>query len=246
MIVLGTGFVGSRILKYIPQAIGTSRQTSQSLKYFNLHVRDSWSVVNNFEDVVWTFPCATDYQTELMAIEFYKSKLIGKKVIVFGTTSCFETNFNQPIPIVNEKNELNQNIRTQTEEKLRLLGANILCLSGLWGFEKKPLNWVKKGLIKSSSGNVNLIHEIDIAKVVELFWNNSKMKSERINVSSGVCYSWIHLLRHYLFTNQLSQNEFDALALSQEKKPSKLVSNSKLKAYFPELKNYEFRSPFEL
>jgi hypothetical protein len=246
MIVLGKGFVGRALCSTIEGCVGTSRFPTKNVLHFDLNERKTWSVLDNFQSVVWTFPCASDNSLNPSpAIEFYSEKLKSKNVVIFGTTSCYQAVNSSLLQFVTEETTLCHDTRTQTEESLRKMGANIFCLSGLWGETKLPLHWIQKGLIKSSFGCVNLIHEADIAHIIKLYFESPAQRGMRVNVSSGVPYYWKYLLQHYAITKELSESVLENLNCSSTPRPSKLVSNQKLISLFPELKQHTFRSPFE-
>ncbi|KAK4664576.1 uncharacterized protein QC763_512000 [Podospora pseudopauciseta] len=109
-------------------------------------------------------------------------------------------------PWVNRHSPINEaNPRVIAEKELLELGGCVLNLSGLWGGERKPVNWIgrvaaTKEAIKGKT-SLHMIHGEDIARAVvkivtneEDKWENGGGKGERWMLTDGFVYDWWALL----------------------------------------------------
>lgn len=179
-LILGCGFVGKAYLKQSPQADFTRRSL------FSLQDKSSWQNVLAFgkkTKVLWTFPAAQSLEDIPLAIEFYKTVLETSQVVVLGTTSSY---------CVREKGEIivestllkKNNFRALAESALLKLGATVLRLSGIFGEERQPLKWYKKGLVKNYGNFLNLIHLKDILIAIDAIFSKD-IRHDVFNLSNG-------------------------------------------------------------
>jgi len=201
VLVLGCGYVGRALAAALSGKIKivlTSRSGQRGAQgdalapeLFDLGRRDTWDVVESFEQIVWTFPAATLHTDIRTALDFFETKnLAKKKVMVLGSTSSFAHKV--PGELVDESFllELTQP-RVVAEEQLRQRSAFILCLAGIYGPGRDPADWLKRGLVKNGESYINLIHVNDIVKIVER-WQAApdSFAGKRIAASDGRHRRW--------------------------------------------------------
>jgi nucleoside-diphosphate-sugar epimerase len=109
-----------------------------------------------------------------------------------------------------------------------------LVLSGIYGPERQPVNWLRKGLIPSLQKTVNLIHRDDIVDITcHLLEENCVPHGQRLNISDGMPLRWSEIANYYAIQSGGSINN----------KPSgKSVCNEKLCRLLPD--SFEFRKLF--
>lgn len=196
--------------------------------YFDLQDRMSWDNIQPGENVVWAFPATPLEQVKA----FYRAKLTNvNKLFVYASSSCYLV-LDQG-QWINESHSLDlSRERVLAEEWLREQGATILILSGIYGPNRQPLDWLKKGLIKTPDKYVNLVHVDDITEITECLLNDDRnMQGERFNLSDGQALLWREIAGHYEIDLPVASNTFD----------SKRVDNEKICSW---LRGYRFRSLF--
>ncbi|MEE9345893.1 MAG: hypothetical protein V3U88_09840, partial [Methylococcales bacterium] len=186
-LILGHGYVGRALASRIPHTLFTSsspeKANSNAGIYFNLNDRDSWKNLPAAATIIWTF-AATPLD---LVEEFYQSRLKNcENLLVYASTSCYQSSGNNNL--VTEENSLSYaKPRVAGEEYLRKHDAAILVLSGIYGPERQPVNWLRKGLIPSLQKIVNLIHCDDIVDITcHLLEENCVPHGQRLNISDGM------------------------------------------------------------
>lgn len=264
--VLGAGFVGSRVVKRVLSrgaSLFTTLDTNQessafyprdstnvwagwqvyasNRSQFMLSNRSSWHNLPPKPDAVLvTFPPVPLADIK----EFYEAYLCGvPKVIVYGSTSRYKTN--EPDEWVSEATEIDLSVpRVQGEEFIRESGGCCLVLSGIYGDERQPYQWLLKGLVRQSGNHyLNLIHVSDIVAVTEHFIANTELgRFENVNVSFGQPRKWKDILAFYKEIGKISESDGIRLPDEPASTQSRRVSNEKLRKMIP---NIEFKDLFE-
>ncbi|WDE97034.1 hypothetical protein PQO03_03565 [Lentisphaera profundi] len=202
-LILGNGYCGSRIFTKSKNSAITSRTPkNEHMIHFELSDKSTWKNLPHAHTVIWTFSCK-GLSEEL---EFYQYlKTISKQVIIYSTTSVYKHSVDQEI--ITESTALDfDKVRLRAEEKIRLLGANIFTLCGIFGPQRDPKNWLLKGLIKSPDKVVNLIHIDDIIELTFLLAKKN-FSSCRINLCTGKNDEWQDLAKHYNYEFPRSTNK---------------------------------------
>jgi nucleoside-diphosphate-sugar epimerase len=229
-LILGCGYVGSALAEKIPDVVCTYSSVQKTDKrngiYFHLDDRNSWDNIPAVADVIWTLPAAPLN----LAQEFHKTVLNNcNRIVVYGSTSCYLTSKNEEVVTEEHPLDLNRD-RVAGEEYLRKAGATILVLSGIYGPNREPVNWLRKGLIRSPDKRVNLIHRDDIVDITLFLLNENRLtEGERINLSDGVGRLWSEVAGYYLIEIKAD----DTLV------KNKIISNQKLRGLLPE--GFQFR-----
>ena len=229
-LILGCGYVGSALANKIPDTVITYRSVQKAEEhngiYFNLDDLNSWDNIPVVGDVIWTLPAAPLNLVQ----EFHKTVLHDcNRIVVYGSTSCYLTSKNKEIVTEEHPLDLNRD-RVAGEEYLRKAGATILVLSGIYGPNREPVNWLRKGLIRSPDKRVNLIHRDDIVDITLFLLNENRLtEGERINLSDGVNRLWSEIAGYYSVVIKTNATLVK----------NKIISNQKLRGLLPE--GFQFR-----
>ncbi|MFZ9594864.1 MAG: hypothetical protein ACO3A2_02175 [Bdellovibrionia bacterium] len=225
LLILGGGYVGSRVAEKYPEARVTHRND------FDLRKRSTWSAellrVPPGSSVLWTFPAAADPLDEALALEFFETHLKSCQVLILGTTSAYRVSVLDEW--ITEESELNwDQPRTRAEEKLRQKGACILHLAGIFGPARDPLTWYQKGWIQAGLSDLNLIHVEDVVRVVGLLFANPQIASQRFNLSNGQPKTHLQIIQELKDLGKLDSS-FSLPAV--KKQDSKRIDPSKIRAF---------------
>ena len=223
VLILGQGYVGSRLLACFPDAQSTRRS------HFELNRPETWKqnedLFTSAETVIWTFPAASEETDEELALKFFDRHLYHAQVMIYGTTSAYRVKATHEW--IDENSELNlDQVRTRTEENLRKKGACILHLSGIFGPGRLPLNWYLRGLVQFGSSYLNLIHVDDIVAITEKLTHHHEIAGQRINLSNGKPKTHLQIVSELKSLGLIAQ---DFTLSEKEKLDSKRVSNKKIK-----------------
>ncbi len=163
-LILGHGLTGeylsAELMEQEPNAsvVSTSRKGSPHIE-FDLENEATWSQLPEAEITYWTFP---PEPTDLVKKFYnqYQQKL--GKLIVIGSTSALKVD--QAGQVVDENTDLDTSIeRVASEVFLKEQGAILLLSAGIYGPERSPLDWVKKGYLGKSKKWANMVHLEDLA-----------------------------------------------------------------------------------
>ncbi len=203
-LILGAGYVGGRLAELHPDAVRTRRAVEpgdrKSIR-FDLADETTWpSLPVDGRCVVWTFPAVP-----LATVRrFYDARVRNRahSVIVLGSTSAYRVEEGPAAalpPVVTEDRPLDPaQPRVEGEEWLREQGAVVLQLAGIFGPDRQPLDWVRRGRIRNGNKRVNLIHVDDILAVLESvagrIGSPDVPRGLRINVANGAPAVWNDLV----------------------------------------------------
>lgn len=145
-------------------------------------------------DVLWCFPAEPINQVRAFAEQ---ADLRARRLVVLGSTGSYVDPPDPDHPQatapawVDEQSPLDTTRpRVQGEEYLRRNHrAVILRASGIYGFRRNPLQWIRQGRVGPSRKYVNLIHGEDLAAIC-LTALERAMPGEVYNVSDGTPRTW--------------------------------------------------------
>lgn len=196
IIVAGLGFTASKLIPFLMskgyEVVSTSRNPEKNphkdlgikIIHFDFQDPNTYKNLPSNHDMIITF-AMSDFDSTIKLSNYCKTDDVRIKVIL-GTTSSFKCESG----VITESSEKNlESLRVKCENYLKEQGAVLLNLSGIYGYEKNPFNWLNKGLIKNSNKTVNLIHVDDIIQVVEKVVSLDLSKDE-FNLSDGIAYLW--------------------------------------------------------
>jgi nucleoside-diphosphate-sugar epimerase len=253
VVILGGGFIGQALANALHERfphspLVVSRRDGRRLASdaagidvvaFRLEDPGTWgSVPFRPRATVWTFPAAQGAEA------FFDTRLGGAPTCVLSSTSCYllpdasESEPESGFWEVDETSPLDlRQPRFAEEETLRKRGATILALSGLFGGERHPVSWLKRGLVRNLSGVVNLVHRNDVVRALEAWLADTEAShGERLNMSTQT-HAWKTLVESFQRDGRLSP-EFGVLAPDVARftsPPSKRVVATRLFERYPAL-----------
>jgi nucleoside-diphosphate-sugar epimerase len=223
-LILGCGYVGHALRQAWPDVSFTHRSMEQAQAagavYFNLEDQDSWVNLPAAETLIWTFPAAS-----INLVKQFQQDVLTRYQhrFVYASSSCYISTIENEL--VSEQHALDLfQARVVGEEYLREHGATILVLSGIYGPNREPEQWLRNGRIRSLNKRVNLIHCDDIVAITQLLiQQGDSLRSVRINLSDGESLQWVSIAQFYGMNT-----EEKMLSVT-----GKRVSNAKLRALLP-------------
>jgi hypothetical protein len=200
-IVLGSGYLARFMLsltRFYDDIRYTSRDPHQNLRWvppkqhvrFDLAQPDTWSNVPPGGDLLWCFPAVP-----LNSVQQFAARIKGsfRKLVILGSTSAYDVAgvHDYPPPWIDESAPINlSKPRVQGEEFLRKeCGAIVLRVSGIYGPNRNPLDWIRAGRVSPSRKYVNLIHVEDLATTCLAALERGQA-GEVYNVSDGMPRTW--------------------------------------------------------
>ena len=199
--VLGSGYV-ARFMPSLTNLYDIVRHTSRDPNHhltwvppqqrlrFDLEQRDTWTNIPSDTDLLWCFPAVPMDSVREFATSI---KGLFRKLVVLGSTSAYDvaTSSIYPPPWIDESAPINlSKPRVQGEEFLRKeCGAIVLRVSGIYGPNRNPLDWIRKGRVSPSRKYVNLIHVEDLAAVCVAALERGQ-RGGAYNVSDGTPRTW--------------------------------------------------------
>lgn len=198
-LILGRGYTGRVLEKMLreklPSAtvISTNRSGSAQAITFDLLEPSTWNQVPQSHTVFWTFAC----ENLEMAKNFFYSRFQNtERLIVISSTGFF---IHRDDSIVNESMAVDfENPRVQVEEWLRLQGACILHAAGIYGPQRNPLDWYRRGMIRNLHKWLNLIHVQDLSRILIAASEQTKLQSMRLIAADSHPLLWIDIVRRWI------------------------------------------------
>lgn len=190
--------------------------------------------------VLFTFSLAKpDGSIDAVALQLCEEVLgRGANLILLSSTSCYVKDEGE----VTEADERRVALgRFQAEESLRLKGAMLVPLAGLFGGDRDPCSWLARGLIKNGQSGVNLIHHDDVAVCLAEILTDPRAE-EVVNVSSGQSVGWDEICLGCQKRGRLSPDFKSGAAGGSA--PRRVISNEKLLGLYPRLRHHQFQSLF--
>jgi hypothetical protein len=201
VVLLGSGYLARFMLSlrhFYEDVLHTSRDPELNLTWvlpqqrlrFDLAQPNSWSNIPSGADLLWCLPAAPVDSVREFAMRI---KGLFEKLVVLGSTSAYDVGeaTHYPPPWIDESTPINlDKSRVQGEELLRKeCGAVILRVSGIYGPNRNPLDWIRTGRVRPSRKYVNLIHVEDLAAVCVAALERGQ-SGEVYNVSDGTPRTW--------------------------------------------------------
>ncbi|MGE5498983.1 MAG: hypothetical protein ACM3Q2_12960 [Syntrophothermus sp.] len=226
ILFLGSGFTG-RYFRYLyPHSIHSSRKKEFILKkgggiVFDSNDPSTWKNASKTgaEGIIIAFPL-TDITEPEKLFEFLNG--ISRRILLIGTTSGFKKGLRE----VDDYSPLDiENPRSAAEEKFRQLGAAVLHSAGIYGESRNPIDWIRKGYIRSRSSVVNLVHAEDLARacsfILEDFPGN-----ERLVISDNHPYKWDEIINFAVRKGYISEPDIPSSGNGETRivKPQRLFN----------------------
>lgn len=202
VVILGAGYTGRSLAATLNKNgrtyFATSRDPSKHLEHlpierricFDLLRSSTWSHVPVNADLLWCFPAAPPAAVRQFA---ETADLSSRRFVVLGSTSAYDVEEPQeyPPPWIDETASIDlSKPRVEGEEYLRKdCGAVLLRVAGIYGPDRNPLEWIKRGRVVPSRKYVNLIHVEDLAIACLAALERGK-PGEVYSVSDGTPRTW--------------------------------------------------------
>ena len=235
LVILGSGYLARFMLSltsFYLDVLHTSRDPNSNLSWvppkqrlqFDLEQPDTWSNIPSGAKLLWCFPAVP-----LDSVREFATRIKGsfRRLVVLGSTSAYDVaaSTDYPPPWIDESAAINLGkARVQGEEFLRKeCGAIVLRVSGIYGPNRNPLDWIRTGRVKPSRKYVNLVHVEDLANVCLAALERGQA-GEVYNVSDGTPRTWNEIF-------MIGRDRWHLPAISEEsiQEPGKRIDTSKLR-----------------
>ena len=224
IILLGSGITGKYVTAKLEQSgydvYPTSRRSEKfhnNQVLFDLENSETWKNLPLNAEIIWIFS-PTPISSVSRFLEFLPKEISVRMVL--GTTSVYV----QRDGTVTEQSEIDEaNERLQSEKILLDFGAVILRCSGLYSQERHPYQWLKNDRILNGNKSVNLIHQMDLAKIISRLLDTD-IKSETFNISDGRNYLWKDIVQ----TGKEKKIIPEDFVLPESEIENRVISNEKI------------------
>lgn len=164
-----------------------------------------------------------------------------KNPVLIGTTSIY-----QRVPDIVETTPLQEDHdRFAVEKEWLQRGGKILRVAGIYGPLRNPADWARKGLVKKSSRQLNLIHGDDIARTIFLLVE--KIKREGIesvpnvlNLSDNQWHTWKEIFSFLEEHGKISKTEIE-----ESPKEDCFIDSERIRNLLPDLQTKDFWAELE-
>ncbi|KAJ9628843.1 hypothetical protein H2203_002746 [Taxawa tesnikishii (nom. ined.)] len=191
VLILGAGWTSTFLIpllrsKNLTYAATSTTGRDGTIKFkFDPSSDDSsyFSELPTARNILITFPLVNHGQSKLLVHSYKSTHQRGspdEHFLQLGSTGIFQIQ-DQPLWITRKSKYDTSNKRAIAEDELLQLGGCVLNLSGLWGGERQPRNWV--GRVASTKEQVqgktslHMVHGEDVARaIVAVFekWDDVK------------------------------------------------------------------------
>lgn len=207
LVILGSGYTARFVLplaeRQYAHVLATSREPERHLSHvqpdrrirFDLTQQGTWHNIPTDADLLWCFPA-----TPLDLVKQFAATLgpRSRQLVVLGSTSAYTAGVSSeyPPPWIDETAPIDlAQPRVEGEEFLRThCAAVILRIAGIYGPDRNPIDWIKRGRVGPSRKYVNLIHVEDLAAIC-LAALERGIPGEVYNVSDGTPRTWKDICR---------------------------------------------------
>jgi nucleoside-diphosphate-sugar epimerase len=207
LVILGSGYTARFVLplaeRQYARVLATSREPERHLSHvqpdrwirFDLTQQGTWHNIPTDADLLWCFPA-----TPLDLVKQFAATLgpRSRRLVVLGSTSAYTAGASSeyPPPWIDETAPIDlAQPRVEGEEFLRThCAAVILRVAGIYGPDRNPIDWIKRGRVGPSRKYVNLIHVEDLAAIC-LAGLERGIPGEVYNVSDGTPRTWKDICR---------------------------------------------------
>jgi hypothetical protein len=207
LIILGSGYTARFVLplaeRRYARVLATSREPDGHLSHippdrrirFDLTQQETWKNIPTDADLLWCFPAEPPDLVQKFAAAM---NLASRRLVVLGSTSAYPAGASSeyPPPWIDETAPKDTNKpRVKGEDFIRThCLATILLIAGIYGPDRNPIDWIKRGRVGPSRKYVNLIHVEDLAAIC-LTALERGTPGEAYNVSDGIPRTWKEICR---------------------------------------------------
>lgn len=176
MLILGAGWTSTFLIPLLKShkishasTSTTGREDTLKFKFDPVNdTADDYAVLPDATDILITFPLKGRHQSSHLLSRYRETHpQTNPHWIQLGSTGIFSIP-DQPLWLDRHSKYDTSNERAIAEDELRNLGGCVLNLSGLWGGERQPRNFVKrvaqtKEQLKGKT-SLHMIHGQDVAR----------------------------------------------------------------------------------
>ncbi|EMJ95273.1 hypothetical protein [Leptospira alstonii] len=249
--IFGLGYTGIRIAKEL------GSNTGIELKTFSAKTRIEGTEIFDFSNVPSLNEFAEKYpkgSLDLCVVTFPVQKLSdptsfinlvfssGKNLILLGTTSIYKR-----VPDIVESTPLiEDHDRFAVEGEWLRRGGKILRLCGIYGPLRNPADWVRKGLVKKCSRQLNLIHGDDVALAVSLLIQKIRITSywntipNVLNLSDNQWHTWKEI-----FSLLEEHEKIPETQIEESPKEDSFIDSEQIRTLLPDLQTKNFWAELE-
>lgn len=249
--IFGLGYTGIRIASILKSQTGIELETFSSntqiegtliFDFSNASMLENFSgkfSKNSFDLSLITFPIQK-LSDPFAFLDVLFS--VSKNSILFGTTSIY-----QRLPdIVESTPILKDHDRFVIEEDWLRRGGKILRLCGIYGPLRNPADWIRKGLVKKNSRQLNLIHGDDVAFAVSLLIQKIQTAGwdvipNVLNLSDNQWHTWKEIFSFLEEHNKISETP-----LEESIKEDCFIDSEKIRILLPDLQTKNFWIELEI
>lgn len=165
-LILGAGYTGKVLSQLLKEKAYAVSETNRQV--FLLEDPSTWKNLPKAKICFWMFPAepvelVQEFIQKTWGEETIRSQDL--RMVVVGTTSSILVD--QPDQEVDELSGINiSEARVKGEEYIRSLGGIVVRAAGIYGPQRNPMDWVRKGLVGRSPKYVNFIHVEDLAQIL--------------------------------------------------------------------------------
>lgn len=219
---MGAGYLGRRLSQVISTTeadakVHLTSRTATDKIHFDLHDPKSWTNLPKVDMTFWTFPAEP---LDIVQSFYTSSKDRLGTLVVVGTTGVLK-----PISEHDwvDETTVRSNImdRTKGEDYLLSQGARLVLSAGIYGPNRNPMEWIRRGLVGPTEKYVNFIHVDDLSSIV-LAAGTSGKSSKVYVAADGKPKSWKEIFTHL----GMKALESDLAAKKITGRTSKRVSSS--------------------
>jgi nucleoside-diphosphate-sugar epimerase len=242
--ILGCGWLGKALAVQLIQndydIKGSSTSISKlkelqtkGINSFIIDINNNTIDISNFlssDILIIAIPSKIINDFKNLLLEIEKSQL--RKVIFISSTSVY-LNTNE---IVTEESPISNSSLSEIENIFRantLLDTTIIRFGGLFGYDRKPSNFIKTNKeIENPEGYINFIHRDDCVQIIEKIIVNDVW-----NITLNACAD-SHPKRRDFYKKELKKIGVTSPSFNEDALNAyKIISNEKLKT----LLNYKFK-----
>lgn len=248
--IFGLGYTGIRISETLRSA------GNAELKTFSAKTRVEGTEIFDFSNVESLKKFTEEYSRnslDLCIVTFPVQKLsdpmsfinslssAGKNLLLLGTTSIY-----QRVPDIIETTPLQEDHdRFKIENEWIRRGGKILRLTGIYGPLRNPADWARKGLVKKSSRQLNLIHGDDIAQTVLSLVQKIEKEGfdsvpDVLNLSDNQWHTWKEIFSYLEEHGKISKTPIE-----ESQKEDCFIDNERIRNLLPDLQTKDFWEELE-
>ncbi|ALE40321.1 hypothetical protein KQY10_05305 [Leptospira interrogans] len=243
--IFGLGYTGVRIADLLKS------QTGIELNTFSANTQIKGTLIFDFSNAVVLKQFSEKFSKnsfDLSLVTFPVQKLsdptafldvlfsVSKNSILLGTTSIYKR-----IPDIIESTPiLKDHDRFVVETDWLRRGGKILRLCGIYGPLRNPADWIRKGLVKKNSRQLNLIHGDDVALTISLLIQKIQtagwdMIPNVLNLSDNQWHTWKEIFSFLEEHNKISET-----SIEESIKEDCFIDSEKIRILLPDLQTKDF------